>query len=263
MDLLAAFDAQLFIKGVLTVVMGFILFVGSVYLLLSAVFGKKMGYLVLAVAFFGWMTMLSALWAFGFWSQGLDTPVNLGPKGVEPHWAVVEGSFQASSAEFPEADAYPGGPWKEPAGGALASVEPTKVSMAEFLAEQANDQAGIVVEEPVPEHAGGRPVEEAATDEGENLTPFIPEDFIVEDVRYATAEDGTPLAMARGYYENGGPIFTILAQHDKGNVPIYSYLFLIASIIGLLVHIPFLDKAEKSRKEILTGGTAPVWRGPN
>ena len=60
--------------GWLTVDMAFIIFVGSVYLVLAAVFGVRMGYLVLATAFFGWMILFSALWAFGFWSQGLGTP---------------------------------------------------------------------------------------------------------------------------------------------------------------------------------------------
>ena len=41
------------IKGGLVTVMAFVLFVGSVLLLLAAVFGRRMGYLVLAVGFFG------------------------------------------------------------------------------------------------------------------------------------------------------------------------------------------------------------------
>src|SRR5207244_1464034 len=51
--------------GYLTVIMAFVVFMGSVYLLLSAVFGVRMGYLVLAVAFFGWMILFSAIWVFG------------------------------------------------------------------------------------------------------------------------------------------------------------------------------------------------------
>ena len=57
-------------KGVGVVLAGFILFVGSVYMLLTAVFGRYMAYLVVAVAFFGWMTIQSGIWLFGFWSQG-------------------------------------------------------------------------------------------------------------------------------------------------------------------------------------------------
>lgn len=277
MDLVAAFDLQLFIKGSLTIVMAFILFVGSVYMLLKAVFGARMGYLVLAVGFFTWMIFLSSLWAFGFYTQGLETPSDLGPRGEEPSWKVVEGGFGAASEQYPEVADYPGEPWKEPAGGALASVEPTKVAVADFLADRANDEIGVEVPEIVPAHAGGSEPADAhgGEEEGgdaagaqadaaaEDQIPFIPEDFTVEDVKYATAADGkTSLAVARGFYENGGPVFTVALYHSPGNVSMFSYIFLAASIIGLLVHIPFLDRAEASRKEILTGGKAPVWRGP-
>jgi hypothetical protein len=43
---------------------------------------------------------------------------------------------------------------------------------------------------------------------------------------------------------------------------VYSFVFLLASIIGFAIHVPLLDRAEKSRKEILTGGVAPPWYGP-
>ena len=33
-------------------------------------------------------------------------------------------------------------------------------------------------------------------------------------------------------------------------------------IIGFAVHLPFLDKAERKRKGVLTGGKAPPFLGP-
>ena len=41
-------------KGILVIITAFVLFVGSIYVLLSAVFGRRLGYLVLSVAFFAW-----------------------------------------------------------------------------------------------------------------------------------------------------------------------------------------------------------------
>ena len=38
--------------------------------------------------------------------------------------------------------------------------------------------------------------------------------------------------------------------------------FLGASIVLFLVHVPFLDRAERKRKAVLTGGKQPEWRGP-
>ena len=39
-------------------------------------------------------------------------------------------------------------------------------------------------------------------------------------------------------------------------------MFLIGSTLLFCAHLPFLDRAERTRKEILTGGTAPPWYGP-
>ena len=58
--------------------------------MLSLVFGKWMGYLVLAVCFSGWLIIHSSLWYFGFWAQGPGTPTNQGPRGQEPSWVVLE-----------------------------------------------------------------------------------------------------------------------------------------------------------------------------
>ena len=54
--------APTFAKGIIAVVAALILFVGSVYLVLSAVFGLRMAYLVVAVSFFGWMLIFASIW---------------------------------------------------------------------------------------------------------------------------------------------------------------------------------------------------------
>jgi hypothetical protein len=93
--------------------------------------------------------------------------------------------------------------------------------------------------------------------------PFLPEQFAVSDVEFTTAADGkTSLAAARVAYVGGGPQVTVFVYHDSGDVAKYSWMFLIFSTIGFAIHLPFLDRAERKRKNILTGGTAPVWRGP-
>ena len=69
----------------------------------AAIFGRWMGYLVVAVAFFGWMTIQSSLWLFGFWSQGPSTPTNLGPRGPDPAWVVDSAGL----------DSYPSGEYAE------------------------------------------------------------------------------------------------------------------------------------------------------
>lgn len=230
------------IKGGLSVVMGFVLFVGSVLLLLSAVFGRRMGYLVLATSFFGWMLLLSALWAFGFWSQGTETPTNLGPRGIEPSWLVEAAGTEPEApnetfASYPDPQTWRTPGTNEADTGSVQSVQGVVQS---YLAHQVNEEQG--------------------------KEPFAPgaaqtTDFTVQDIRFAT-DGGASLAAAEAFYNGGGPVLTVYLRHDSGSVPVYSWGFLILSAIGLAVHLPLLDRAERKRKHILTGGTAPPWYGP-
>lgn len=232
------------VKGGLAVVMGFVVFIGSVLLMLSFVFGRRMGYLVLAVSFFGWMILFSALWTFGFWSQGPKTPVNLGPRGAEPAWTPLTAGLEVTEPEYPEFLRYPGDPWRAPGPNPSpemsASIQSATAAIQSFLAEEANAELG---KEP-----------------GE-VGAVATTDFTVQDLRFATSGK-VSLAAAEAFYKGGGPVVRVYAYHDSGSVIRYSWMFLIGSIVGFAVHLPFLDRAERKRKEILTGGAAPPWYGP-
>jgi hypothetical protein len=230
------------VKGGLSVLMAFVLFVGSPLILLSAVFGRRMGSLVLGASFFAWMILFSALWTFGFWSQGTQTPTNLGPRGVEPAW-VVESAGTAPEATYDAFQSYPEGDgWREPGTNEndTGSVQSVTGAVQSYLAHQANEDLG---KEPF--------------DPGAVQTT----NFTVEDIRFATDGD-VSLAAAQAFYTGGGPEVTVYLRHDSGSAPVYSYVFLAGSILGLVIVLPFLDRAEKKRKHILTGGTAPPWYGP-
>jgi hypothetical protein len=233
-------DCGTLAKGAGVVLMAFILFVGSVYLILTAVLGRWMGYLVVMVAFSGWMILLSALWAFGFYSQGPDTPVNLGPRGAEPAWVPLLASTGGTSDRFEAFRSYPRGPWKEPGQEQTADVQSVSGIVTEFLAEEANRE--LEIEETDPRALSGV-------------------DFAVNDLRFATA-GGAQLAVAQAHFLTGGPLWTVSLYHDEGSVPKYSYMFLAGSVILFAVHLPLLDIAERKRKDFLTGGAAPPWYGP-
>lgn len=230
--------APSFTKGVLVTVCAIVLFVGSPYLLVGAVFGLRLGYLVMATAFFAWMIILSALWSFG----APGTPRNLGPRGTEGHWQVIAATTQTTTTRFAETASFPERPWHAaPPGSSASSAVPTvTTAFQNYLAVQADHELA----------RGGKE---------EKLDPTT---FVIQNVRFATAKDGTFLAAGQAFFTSGGPEVTIFAYHDSGNVQIWSFAFLIVSILGFAAHVPFLDRAEKSRKEILTGGTAPAWYGP-
>ena len=236
-------DCGTLAKGAGVTVMAFILFVGSVYLILSAVLGRWMGYLVLMVSFAGWMAILAALWAFGFYSQGPDTPVNLGPRGAEPAWVPLLVSAGETSDRYRAFESYPDGPWDEAEEGELpGSTQSVGGIVTAFLAEHANEELGI-----------------AET----SATAVTAVDFAVDRISFAPAEDGeTSLSVVEAHFVEGGPLVTVSLYHDSGSVPRYSFMFLGASVVLFAIHLPLLDAAERKRREFLTGGIAPAWYGP-
>jgi hypothetical protein len=236
MDLVAQID-RTFVEGVLAVLAAAVIFLGTVYLLLSAVFGLPMAYFIAATGFFGFMVILTALWAFG----APGTPAFLGPKGDLPSWVGVAQGTALRSSTFPVIEEYPGGAWEDPEEdpGLSAEVEPVEQAFGEFLAEQANRQL------------------ERAGVEGE----VLPTDFAVDEVRFTTVDE-TQLAAARAASTQGGREVMVVGYMDPGNEGVPSFIALGVSIVGFAVHIPFLDRAERRRKEILTGGDQPPYLGP-
>ncbi|MBI3647989.1 MAG: hypothetical protein HY240_04465 [Actinobacteria bacterium] len=240
-------DCGVMVKGVLGVAMGIVLFVGSVYLLLSAVLGRWMAYLVVAVSLFGWLAVLSSLWFFGYWSQGPATPTNQGPRGAQPAWTILAADLSPQPVRYKTFESYPNGSaWRAPGTNKndQSSVLGVSGVIQEFMAEKANEELGI-------------------DDPALDPNALLPASITVQDVKFATGPDGkTPLAAARAFYTGGGPALTVLLYHDSGSVPRYSAMFLGTSIILFALHLPLLDRAEKKRKEFLTGGTSPAWYGP-
>ena len=261
MDALADFGlvaikiSPFFWKGTAVIICAFILFVGSVYLLLSAVFGLRMGYLVVAVSFFGWMIILSLLWAVG--PGILGTPANLGPRGYEPHWQVFASGTGAVPSKYDPTAQFPEQPWKAPSGDQTTEVDTVRAVMQKYL-------AGLAMEELAREGqdvCGEETSAEGAPEAQSKCFTIDPSDFAIQDVKFAE-DDATELVGAHGFYGLGGTELAVFAYFDKGNVQKYSIAFLVGSIVGFALHLPLLDRAERKRKEILTGGTAPPWFGP-
>jgi hypothetical protein len=240
-----AIDCGTLWKGAGVAFAGILLFIGSVYVLLAAIFGRWMGYVMLMVAFSGWMIIQSSLWLFGFWSQGVETPTNLGPRGAEPAWQVLTAALDAESDRFSQFGSYPGPPWQSPdidSETQAADIQSVTSVATSFLATATNEELG--------------------------RDPFGAEavtstQFTVDSISFATAEDNrTPLSVVVAHFTGGGPMTTLSMYYDTGSIPRYSYMFLGGSALLLLIHLPLLDRAEKKRKAFLTGGSAPAWYGP-
>lgn len=74
-----AWDPQL--RGFLALAVGVVVLMGSVYLLLVTNIGVRLGFLIAAAAFWGWLTIMGGIW----WVYG-----TIGMLGEAPHWEVAE-----------------------------------------------------------------------------------------------------------------------------------------------------------------------------
>jgi hypothetical protein len=257
MDGILAAELSTVLKGWGVTILGSLVFFGSAYILLAAIFGRWMGYLVTAVSFWGMMIIFSIIFVLGVPGS---TPPNLGPRGTryscptcisEPHWAPVAVAENITSPAFDAVARYPASPWEPPDAETTPEIEGLTTAMGQFLAREVNP------EQELPE--GDVEAGEGAPAPAHEIAPT---DFALQNIRFTTAEDGTRLAAAQVYFKEGGPILEAFAIFDTGNVPLPSWLFLGASTLLFAGHLPFLDKAEKKRKDILTGGEAPKFLGP-
>jgi hypothetical protein len=82
-----AWDPQL--RGFLTVAVGAVVLLGSTTLLLATNIGNRLGVLLAATAFFGWLTIMGGVW----WVYG-----NIGMLGEIPSWKVVETVYPGTEA---------------------------------------------------------------------------------------------------------------------------------------------------------------------
>lgn len=70
------------LRGILTVILGTVVWMGSIYLILGTNMGARLGFQVSLAGFFGWMALMAGIW----WVYGI------GLKGDDAAWVEVEGS---------------------------------------------------------------------------------------------------------------------------------------------------------------------------
>ena len=79
-DVIAAINFRPEIAGVLVVLVGVVVLLGSVYLLLATNTGARLGFLLALTGLFGWMFIMGVTW----WIYGI------GYKGPDPSWQIDE-----------------------------------------------------------------------------------------------------------------------------------------------------------------------------
>jgi hypothetical protein len=225
------------VKGLLVVLTGFVFLPGSVFMLLSSNFGARKGYLIAATAFFGFLTMLSAVWLFGLPGT---TPLT-GPKGTQP-------SFKFFTINDPQASTYDsvrafqggaGNGWQAAPTGEVEAGSPQETLKADLDTARQTAVSDLIEER-----------NKEIRDSSDQL------DVTNLDAKaYYTIQDGTevaaivispktPLAGSGLKRPDFTPV-TSFAYRDPGNPRLPSILFLAGAVVLFVVHMLLLGLAER------------------
>ena len=134
MSALLAINWEFELRGILTVIMGVAVLMGSVYLVLMTNLGARLGFLVTFAAFAGWLALMGGIW----WIYGI------GLKGDAPEWKAVSGRTVIQNVEL----LHETGVMDEPVDFSSADTSSAK---AELLAEQLEAEGWDRVDESAPE----------------------------------------------------------------------------------------------------------------
>jgi hypothetical protein len=150
------------LRGVLTVMIGTAVWMGSVYLILGTNLGARLGFMVAFAGLAGWMALMGSVW----WMYGI------GLKGDEPSWQQVPGATVIQEVDL----LYQAGALEEPI---PFTEDDDPADAAAAVAEQLDRQGWSVVEASAPEYGQA---EASATVFLEEEGAFAPGEFQVTNV---------------------------------------------------------------------------------
>lgn len=215
--------------------LGLLVFLGTTYLLLRSNLGTRRGYLVLGTCVFAFLSIWSLFWAFG----APGTPQATGPKNLpgqapdalQPKWVpFAQDSLLAEREDLRIARDFPQG------------FE--QGSPEDFPAD---------VQEGIDETAGFF----SSSDAGKQ----IEEEWEPQTVGRAEAP-GTGVQVIGVEFRDPeqGETYLAFAYFDEGSLLLPSFLFIGASLLGLLVHGFLLDRDEQRQRQRAAAGAGPPRR---
>lgn len=224
--------------AVLSLIIAVVVLIGSIYMLLWSNFGARQAYLIVMVALSGWMIIMSAIWLFG----APGTTTSTGPRGREPAWVPFLPDSEQAGDFKPALDVYPNR-WD-----ATGTVYP---GMIDSKGEMENVRTIV-----------GGALARLAEKQGTGATSADDWRFFPSDQTPQTDLDKElPKATVRFYRSGSTPLLfgvtipatdkhpevTVFAYRDKGLVFLNALYFLIASLLGFVVHLWLLARHERKQ----------------
>jgi hypothetical protein len=142
------------LRGILTVMIGTAVWMGSVYLILGTNLGARLGFIVTLTGFFGWMALMGGIW----WMYGI------GLKGDDPSWQQVEGRTVIQEVDL----LHEAGVLDDPID---VTVETPSADAAEAVRTQILDQGWAEVDASAPEFGQAQASAEGFLEEEDALAP--------------------------------------------------------------------------------------------
>jgi hypothetical protein len=259
------------IRGALTVIIGVVALMGSVYLILGTNMGARLGLLVALAGLFGWMATMGAIW----WTYGI------GLQGRQPTWKPAAPISIVRDARLLDRAEVIGAPIKIDSGATPTDV--AKAAQAEIVAAgwtrlddadprrgQAVASADDIIQNKAKEYAAGEYTAVAVYDRGGERWPKISEslDFtaFLHKPRYALVELASLVpqrtepgrAPARPVVDNEQPHRYLLMIRDLGSKRQPAVFITIGSTIIFLILCWLLHRRDRFLKENIAGELNPA-----
>lgn len=259
------------IRGALTVIIGVVALMGSVYLILGTNMGARLGLLVALAGLFGWMATMGAIW----WTYGI------GLQGRQPTWKPAAPISIVRDARLLDRAEVIGAPIKIDSGATPTDV--AKAAQAEIVAAgwtklddadprrgQAVASADDIIQNKAKEYAAGEYTAVAVYDRGGERWPKISDsiDFtaLLHKPRYALVELASLVpqrtepgrAPARPVIDNEQPHRYLLMIRDLGSKRQPAVFITIGSTIIFLILCWLLHRRDRFLKENIVGELNPA-----
>lgn len=259
------------IRGALTVIIGVVALMGSVYLILGTNMGARLGLLVALAGLFGWMATMGAIW----WTYGI------GLQGRQPTWKPAAPISIVRDARLLDRAEVIGAPIKIDAGATPTDV--AKAAQAELVAAgwtrlddadprrgQAVASADDIIQNRAKEYAAGEYTAVSVYDRGGERWPKVSDslDFTAffHKPRYALVELASLVpqrtepgrAPARPVIDESQPHRYLLMIRDLGSKRQPAVFITIGSTIIFLILCWLLHRRDRFVRENVAGELNPA-----
>lgn len=242
-----------------------VIFIGTLYYLLTTIFGWRRAYYVIMVSLFGFMIILSLVWLVGIPGTG----PGFGPRGREPVWIAFHPVSEFASDFKQEIAQFPSG-WDEPGQKYFGNPDKAKTGAIDSGGE-IDTIKGIIR----PALAGLMQRQKLGSAEPADYN-FRRRVSAADEAKLTAAEKAIPVAEIRFKDAGGGrllfgvtipatakhPELTAFALRDKGTVFLPPLYFLVSSIVLFALHLWLLarDEIRQRAREAETATTVTTVR---